>query len=364
MNINRNIILINIAILGSLIFAIFRYPILQLLYILPGIILFILSYKFNFKNLSYLLFFLSMIIIYVLAKSLIDFDLKIIYDIGRLISHIGIALAFIKTKATYKILGIYVLLMFLVLSILIILNIDPRYILNRSGENMLNFIAIYLVSSFNISYYKEKNKFLVFPIILLLIVSFWTAGRTAIIVSLLMLITIILHRILQTKKFDKHIKKIFVFGLISFAALAIVSSGTLDNIIYKFGDRNVFIVGDPRYRIFFDYISKMNIKTIFFGFKSIERIFSGFYNIHNSFLDFHSYFGIIAIIFYLYLVWIIFKAIQKKEIILSIFFLLMMVRAFTDIVILIGFLDYLFYYVLLVIKDTITYIKNRRLEIL
>jgi hypothetical protein len=342
---NTNSLIIFISILGSVLFAITRIAVLQLIYILPGILLLVSHFKYISKYYTGILFGIYFIIIYVLLRSLIYYDLKVIFDIGRILSHVGIAIALLHNKSSYIILGFYSFLFFTFLTLAFFLNISPDSLLSRASGNMVNLILIFFITTFNLSFYFQKRYFLVYPMVFLLLFSFWTTGRSGIIVSFFLLLFVVFFKIYYNNKISFVTKIILFFLSISAILVYFLTSDIIETVLFKFGERRTFVIGDARLRIISDYFSKLNINSILFGIPPNERLFAGFINPHNSFLDFHSYFGIISIGFMVLIISFLIVSFLRKKFINFIILFLLLTRAFTDVGILIGFIDYTLYFV-------------------
>ncbi|GAA0434806.1 hypothetical protein GCM10008983_09220 [Lentibacillus halophilus] len=276
-----------------------------------------------------------------------------------IISHVGFGIYLIEKKNGYIISKyIYTIIVFY-LAYFSLVGTSPHDIAEKSSGNIVNYIVL----SFSILiiglYYRNYNKVIVFPAIFSLLISFWTLGRSGIIVSIILILGVLIIKYMRNLNkftFSLMLLATSFFGYSVYKFMLKLSQ----SIIYKFGERSSFIEESPRSEIIKAYFSELNTRKVLFGLDYYEFYFAGFNNLHNSFLDFHSKFGlggmlVIGIVFIILIFFLL-----TKQFLYFILLTCLLLRGATDTVMLVGDYDYILLFLILVCVEDLMK-KNHRI---
>ena len=304
-----------------------------------SMILFSLNYKKIKKFMNILLLFLIISLIFILLKyatyqyvetyyfmTLFYF----IFNLGVLSFNIG------NPKEAYKVNNLFFLILNVVLLVYFVIGYTPYEISSFNSGNIINFIYILITSLIIAQQYYLKNKINIIPVILCLIISIWTAGKSGIVVSIILLIGILLLKTIQKKNYRS------IIILILITTLLIVSLERIYTKINDFLIRNqINITSDEaRSTIWGSYIDQQNTLSWLLGLPNRYYYFAIHTNTHNSFLDYHYSFGMLIILPLLFIIIAILNSIFKKNYIFSLILFVILLRGFSDSFILFGRYDF------------------------
>jgi len=270
-------------------------------------------------------------------------------------AQIGIGMHFIESKNSYRIfVAIYLTLVAITLAYFLG-GVAPGDISQRSSENIVNYVVLAFSVMLIALHYKKYNNIIFSPAIFSTLVSFWTLGRSGMLVSLFLLIGMYIVKYYErisklTLSISLIVLTLFGYTIYNFTIEIITK------VIYRFGERTTFIEDSPRLKIINDYLNKLNFKTFFLGFDFSENYFYGYTNLHNSFLNLQSKFGIGGIILIILLIGILLYFLINKQFLYFVLMLSLLVRGATDIVILVGRYDFVLMYLILI------FMESRRLQ--
>src|SRR5699024_99669 len=257
-------------------------------------------------------------------------------------------------KRIYYILSIYLIFIYFIEGTLNDISIV-------SSANMVNYIFLGFTVLYLALYYKKSNKVIVHPTLLNLLISFLSLGRAGMIVSIILLLSIIL---LKSK--DKYSKSTFGILLIISPVVIIYTYNYVVDLIIdlltKYGTRTTFFEDSPRDKMWSDYLMRLDIEKIIFGYDDKIHTFAGYSNIHNSFLDFHYIFGVGGVFFLFIIIFFLLYFLMDKLYLYFILITCLLFRGITDTVMLDWMYDYILIYIILVGYETI-YQKKRTISL-
>lgn len=301
----------------------------------------IISYLFTF-------FFFAKIYVYQ------EFNSEMLMNFLIIIASLGYSVYLYQERISAKHISYIYYFCMLILCIYFLVGVDPSDISKVSSGNIVNYVVI-LMSILLIGItYKHKNKIIILPSVLSLVISFWTFGRSGIACSLILLIGLI---ILKIKSKLSRIKLILLFIVFSLSGFFIYNYiyELLFNIMYRFGERSTFFTGSSREKIWSEYIGNLTPLKIIFGYDSSPHYFYGFTNLHNSFLQFHYNYGLFGIILIISLIYASYISIKKQEYIYTLLITCIIIRGSTDILLFSNLYDYVLFFLLI----TIFFIKEK-----
>lgn len=283
------------------------------------------SDKISIKKLF--LFTLSFLLISLFGFFNVNFkDNEYFLTIFSFISCMGTALLLFRSSSSVNLTKYHYI--FFALYVCFFVNqygfIDPELYNDIFASSSRNIVSAYL-NLLLISYVISCYRFNVTPSIFLplfnIFICFFLYGRTGIVLSILLLLTIFI-------KF--FYSKINLFICIFFAIFVFLGYSIVE---FYFLEKTGFVQGaiSERSIVFNEYVGSLNdYKNIIFGsniYNCCSYLASLNFNLHNSFLFAHSRFGLVGILFVVGLFVLIFKS---KNILYITLFLLICFRYFYD----------------------------------
>jgi hypothetical protein len=345
-------------------------------------------YDFSFFKILTAMFCLVIFIVLLYHNSVTTFEyfsIAVVFGITLLISLFSgrIPLSFLFTRfLVLSFCGIIIAsgefrsslaktLLLLQLAVLIfyifILQYNPNHVLTSSRNSISIHLLSFCLIVYLTDYIDGKKRPHIWPALTVMIMSIVANGRSGMVVSILLFLTVLifnikyLYSIIMNKyKFNKIMFFLFfsVFAVISFFLLYYILPQLID--WYKASRFNSEGMYSLRYKLWGQFFSELNLKRAIFGYDlknmPIQVIRNGIVithsNPHNSFLDLWAKTGIIAfpiLIITILTVWYL----NKKSLFLAIIFMLFLLRSSTDMVIYLRRSDYVFFaYMFLALKDT------------
>lgn len=312
-----------------------------------GYICYLNNKKINLYPIGYLLLLISSWMICYLAKPLYHYEFtKLICSV----MYIGVALILIENKQNLK---IYIAFFYIAIGVLLFRLYVMRIPINvfmadGSSYNFISVICLFLVSTYNIVRIQNGKDFSIVSIVIYFIITVTGYGRGGLLSGILMLLGMIVIMYLKKNKLSKLM--ILLFTLIFLACIYKYLDSIVSYVFYqtellgKFKIRGI----NSNIRLLYWKIFLSNnfssVSNLFFGSNPyLAREIDG--NLHNSFLQMYSAFGLV---FFVTNIIIIFKAIRKNYLDHNIsnllFFIVLLVRSFTDRVMFHGINECIFYY--------------------
>lgn len=313
--------------------------------------------KTNPKFYKSLFFFTGLLLLGTILNQI--FVLKSINGIFKIVDvlgQIGIALLLLNNMISLRNIQIIYFLFVFFYSFHIFYGTDPNTIYNQASRNLTSFIMIFLTILLLTFYYQEKNKIVIYPLIINTIICIWAIGRTGILLSFFLLIGVILVKLFKDKKHlyskilkMKKNKKYHLIILIIFLSLLgvlIYSIPKIMGILAKYRFTLYSIEHEKRFEYIFDYFKHLDVKTLLLGFNNYEvsNIFN-IANLHNSYLSGHMRMGIMFVIALVIILMMILKGFKIQPL-YSVFLVIILLRGFTDTILFNGNFDFILYYLL------------------
>lgn len=321
-----------------------------LYFIICGIVLLVFFLFKKGKKYNAVMVFLVIFSILFLVKTLYFQSVNHFSDFVLLISHFGYGIYLIEQKNAFKVsLSIYIILGVYISAVIISGN-QLANISSFSSENMINYIALVFSVLLIGLYYLRNNIILISPAVFSVVISFISQGRAGMIASIILILS------LATMKYKKFLNKftlglLFIFFTLSSYYLYNFIVFLVNNIITRFGERDTFYEDSPRSLIWQAYQNSLDVSKFIFGFDSKVYTFSGYSNLHNSFLDVHYTFGIGGLLIIILLIIILFWFFAKKEYLFFILLSVLLFRAMTDIIMLVGRYDFVLIFLVLLVNE-------------
>ena len=215
---------------------------------------------------------------------------------------------------------------------------------NIFADNSQNYVSVVLMGFSSALYLNDhlhgRRRPVVWPALLTLTLSLLATGRSGIIMSTAMLIVVVHQRAMNA---GAVLKGVFVVAL-----------GTIMWVFLRtdiFSEADVFVrfaqrgLRSARLRIWAEFFSEMTIRRALLGFDMNELYWTNFFggNPHNSYLRLWANTGFFAIPFVLFTFTAVFRLRVQSKFLFRIFVLLLL-RAFWDIVFLTGWLDFILFF--------------------
>lgn len=316
-----------------------RISLLMMISIGLSLILLSINYHKVKKFMNLLIIFVLISFVFILIKYLIYQSVEpyyfmtmlyVIFNIGLLSFNIG------HPKDAYKVNILYFILLNAILLFYFLMGYTPYQISIFNSGNIINFIYILLTSLIISQYYYIRGKVLIAPVIFCLIISIWTAGKSGIVVSIILMICMVLLKSMHKKNYRS------LFNLIIMITVLTIS---FQWIMVKV---NAFLIGnqinitsdEARKTIWESYIYHQNTLSWFLGLPNRDYYFAIHTNTHNSFLDYHYSFGLLILLPLIFIFVALLKSLFNKNYIFTIILLIILLRAFTDSFILFNRYDF------------------------
>lgn len=256
----------------------------------------------------------------------------------------NLILAYILTVKSFstKILlaGYYVIAFIYILMMMSGITLDT--FMQNSSRNIVSVICLCYLAVVYFVEFNQQEKLSVIPLLLLVVISVGAVGRGGIICSFGVFWAFILSKLRHNR-----------ILLILFLILILLSvSFFLDDIVLLYDDfiaKSRFstegLESSERGDLTDTYLANINFVTFLFGYNySYNLLFIDFdLNPHNSFIRFHSYMGIFAIFFMLFLLKSAFVISLKLDLFMGVLLIVLLVRGWVDTVYFFDRYDFIIY---------------------
>ena len=353
-----NHFLFPLALLSIIFFYFTEQGLFTLITIISGLIILFRYLLVKSKETFYIIIGLFVLFLFFLIKSMYYGNLGLLRTILMIYAQVGLAFYFFYGKYRTRIISItfYTVTMYFIFRILT--GVKAEDILIYS-ENIVNFIAIVLGISLYIIKYIESNHIPLHPAIIVFIVSILTMGRSGIIVSIFLLISVIYF------KYGWRFKFIVTILLVTLLFSEKMVNSILiffENILSRFGTR-VNLTENVRYDIWQEYIDSINLSNFIFGYDAAKiHFFYGFSNLHNSFLSGHYFLGILMPLILLIILFILFILILNKDLFFAFLFISLLLRAFSDKVLFAERFDFVYIFFILYVISLLKEKNNNAIK--
>jgi len=196
-----------------------------------------------------------------------------------------------------------------------------------------NTVSVLLISlTVIIAFIKHKNldRYPIIPIIITLLLSLASTGRSGIIASLLP-IAVIIFSITQTKIL--HLKNI-ILALFILILLLIMHNEILQFITEGFSRlMRKSILSEDRFYIWMQYIDNITLRSFFTGVNlknEIPELYDYNFNLHSFYFTLHRVFGFLSLIMIYFILAYLWKLFKNKDYIFASIILSLLVRLSTD----------------------------------
>ncbi len=211
------------------------------------------------------------------------------------------------------------------------------------SRNYVNVCAIFITIVYTFLVYTQEKKIVIVPSILTFLLCVFANGRGGLVSSLVLLVGLILVRLHEVKK--KNLRYVSVFCVILVAIFAYQYVLNIYETSYVFERvRDKGLDDNARSMLWIDYLDHLDFSNILFGYDYSDNfLFQAFRsNPHNSYIKMHSIAGIFFLIpISLFVYSVVFSIIKKKW-----FYVVlvgcMLLRAYTD-TILMNYYDFILY---------------------
>jgi len=252
-------------------------------------------------------------------------------------SVIGVRLSYFKLSS--KLL----LIPFLFLTIYILhrltLNLNPEFVFLNS-RNYISFYLIITVIPYYLISFKNRLNPSYIPSIITVVLSFYSFGRSGILSSILILISVLIY-------YNKGFKLIYYLTFFSSIIGVLISVFLIEELssLKKFSNLENFLSDGGRSTIVSSYLNNLDFFKVLLGVdvnQDLPNQMAKYGHVHSSYINFHSAVGIGSLIFGYHSLQ---KLYQFFKINKSLFFLFMAIilRASTDVGLLFGYFDYIFW---------------------
>lgn len=298
-------------------------------------------YKINLKYkklLGIIILFSIGSIIEVIIKGSFSFVTSFILLSGN------VSIAYYLFKDKHKMPIVYYLYWGITLYFIVnmILGKNPKFLLSNLSSNHISVIILYLTTLYYVEKLRERKELSILPSLFYLVISIYAGGRSGILSSGFMLSGLVLFN----KKSNKYLKFSVVLLFMIAVYLLFFSSAELKYELFeKFYRKS--IEDEPRLNIINAYFSNLSIKSFLLGYET-NYAYSFFHtgNLHNSFLVLHFRYGIIGIVSIALIIKQSIKMTVKKRYDLLILLGAIVLRAFTDTILLPYYYDFIIFYLL------------------
>jgi len=219
---------------------------------------------------------------------------------------------------------------------------------SRSSRNAVSMIFIFSCIFLYLSYLNGNKKISLFPSIVLLIIAFMSYGRSGIILSVVIFISIWIYIHFDNLSMLK-LTLFFICSILMLLLFINFNSYILTNTRLSEG------LESPRFLMTEAYFSEIDIVNLIIGFdyRKIPIISKYNNNPHNSFIFLHYNIGLGSVFLLVVILIYFIKGLinySLKNILIIIFCLVFLLRVFFDNIAFIGMYDFLFFYSLLSIN--------------
>lgn len=248
-------------------------------------------------------------------------------------------------------------------------DVNVQEVMYGTSENGISTGCILVLFIYYSSIVKNGGNSMPFlPILIILVISLWTATRSSMLVMGLMLVFAIYYNNLRKDRKRSVIAQVAVFVFLVVAVIyffenyySVLSSG-LERKLEREG-----LESTGREHLWQEYLGSLFDNPLHFilGTSSSNMNYPLFFffhgNAHNAFIILHSKFGLLG---FLYVVIILIKALRKtirqKETILLALLLMAIIRSMFDWTAFPGYFDTIFYFYLLYGLDKNGFLKSQK----
>jgi len=252
-------------------------------------------------------------------------------------SVIGVRLSYFKLNS--KLL----LIPFLFLTIYILnrlrLNLNPEFVFINSRNYISFYLIITVIPYYFISFKNNLNPSYI-PSLITVVLSFYSFGRAGIMSSILILISVLIY-------YNKGLKLIYYFTIISSLIGVLISAFLMEEFssLKKFSNLENFLSDGGRSTIVSSYLNNLDFFKVLLGVDVNEDLpnqMAKYGHVHSSYINFHSAVGIGSLIFGYHSLQKLYHFFKINK---SLFFLFLalILRASTDVGLLFGYFDYIFW---------------------
>lgn len=288
----------------------------------------LINSRVKLKSYPYIFTFLA--IIGLILTGLLNSRLLILSLIYP-ISFFSISYLIIITKPSHKPFTFISILVFLTLIFYYVNGLSPTEWV-KGSRNHISVLLIYttiipiLLNELNT---RKSNLTVnvIFPL-LSLALSITAVGRSGILSSAVLFSGSIYYYLTNTERFRYLLYPFFILLFSSFYFLLLPYIDFInDSYLYKFNNRGIQL--ESRQEIINFYISQIDLKSFIFSFDNIKQVQYLGLTFHNSFIHWHFSYGIFSVFLFLLTIRSFIKLI-RHNIYLSILFLVIILRSFTD----------------------------------
>lgn len=271
-----------------------------------------------------------------------------IYVIFPVITYQGLALLLFLKK---EVLAIFNLCLYCVIGYFFICigrGVNPDLLLNRASTNYISIILLTLIIIVYLSCKEQNKNFPSLRLLMCTIITIWSGGRSGIITfSTFMLAVLLFSKNNKVKERYRVIINVLKFWLLSFSFILAI------NVIWGYFQQRVIssLGSEGRFFIWNLYLknSILSLKNIIFGTSMSNEAIFVYYgrNLHNSFMLLHARFGIVILIATIIIfIKLVRYNYNKKDILMIMIIISVIIRASTDIVFGGEIMDLVLYYML------------------
>lgn len=351
----------------------FIYPKLTYLYFITSLIVLLFQFmgrkKISKIDLILLIFIIMLPIIPIVTK--FDLDYTALYVFFVFSVFVGYALSMLKPITSSVLCSIPWLLALVSFSVFYSKGYIAEDFFPRNSRNFVSITLLSAVCSYYVLLKKwDTSLYIVVLATLSLFYCMYAVGRSGIITFSIIYITIIGHYFIKVMGKIKNQKMrytlIFYFSLI--LLICIVS---IYRELYDLGVFNRIISRGlhdySRESILKEYVQEIGVNSLFIGVSYSELSLMGKFrnNLHNSYLSMHSAFGLLYGLFFVFLsILMVVVSLKKKQFIYFTLILSLLARAWSDIQIFSGRLDWFFIFSFFYIAKEYLSLRNNKREFL
>jgi hypothetical protein len=237
----------------------------------------------------------------------------------------------------------FLLIPFIFLTIYILqrltLNPNPELVFLNS-RNYISFYLIVTVIPYYLISFKNNLNPTYIPSLITVGLSFYSFGRAGIMSSILILISVLIY-------YNKGLKLIYYFTIVSSLVGVLISTYLIEEFssLEKFSNLEKFLSDGGRSTIVSSYLNNLDFFKVLLGVdvnKDLPNQMAKYGHVHSSYINFHSAVGIGSLIFGYHSLQKLYNFFKINK---SLFFLFMalILRASTDVGLLFGYFDYIFW---------------------
>lgn len=252
-------------------------------------------------------------------------------------SIIGVRFSYFKLNS--KILLIPFLFLTIYILYRLTLNLNPEFVFLNS-RNYISFYLIITVIPYYLISFKNNLKPSYIPSLITVFLSFYSFGRAGIVSSILILVSVLIY-------YNKGLKLVYYFAIISSLIGILISTYLMEefNSLKKFSSLENFLSDGGRSTIVSSYLNNLDFFKVLLGVDvnaDLPNQIAKYNHVHSSYINFHSAVGIGSLIFGYYSLQKLYQYFKINKS-LSFLFMALILRASTDVGLLFGYFDYVFW---------------------